>query len=1511
MKTASKAVLGTAVVAFAAYAADRILLPLGVTPIADVYEYASYLFVKSGDCDGDPENMPTGWDCEGAWKYTDYRETATLSETYDPLVSENPQELYGVKGSATNRAFEVSTGRPDVLIAVYDSGIRWHNTAAFAVANKTFINPGELPMPASGPNPDDTRFGGYDANGDGLFNVLDYADDNVPDFNENGHLDAQDLIHFYSDSVDDDNNGYTDDISGWDFYEDDNDPADEAEYGHGTGEAKDSAADISRDINTQCPNCMVMHMRVGDSFVADVNHFAEGVIYGVDMGVNVVQSALGTLNHTSYGQYALDYAYERGVIANTSEADESAGHHNWPSAYDHTMVFNSVREVELPTVRPHSYLMFNGCTNFGSYTYISVPSTSCSSEATGRSSGISGLLQSAVRNAVEQGRMSNYIRDDGSEAAYGLSSLEAMQLWRLAGDDIDFSSTCTGDPATDHAFCNKAPDGVVNPIAPVNNFNMVGYPLPTDRYTLVKGWDYFSGYGRANNGRLLRFIGREGFDNYVDKVEGPAGLTAQDRIPPEADITSPRWWGQYALKADGTLVRPDDQEAPDMVVIEGYAAANRVTSSGGTFSYILEYAPHVQGLDYLQSQNTAGAAGSEERSNGPWTQISSAAGLTTPVRGELGRIEAQTLRDALDAAQNPFTPLSDPTSEYHPEQHAIRIRLRVIASPSNTADNYNNEAVFQKQIDVYPAEEVVLKDDLGLGGKPTGGAGSLSWHDIDGDGHDELLVPTSDGLIHAYTDVTGNQELPGWPVQSLPETNYRHMTTGSNAYSQGHVPALSTSPFLLGSPTVADIDDDGQIEVLHGDLGGRVYAWEPDGSMKEGWPVSVNFNFSRQPECTGANIPACDDFAATPVKDEFNNRDWGVNSPPVVGDIDPATPGLEVVFGANDSHAYAFHADGTPVNGWPVLLRDPTKVATVDPSSHFVTYVEGAGQHYGAKVLAAPALGDIDNDGQLDVVIAVNEQYSEEPNLALDAIVQINGLLEQAGQGLIDPGNTRLYALYGDGAAHAENDTQANTPHPHDQAYMPGWPVHQALLLTELLPYVGAGSNGQPVLADVDTDGDLEIFSASAAGPAYVWNHDGSSFYGTDANGKSITLATTGPNATDSPVYVGVGGFAAGSMDGGGHISFVAAGAGLIRLLDLALGGRQIGAKDYLQIWDSRSGQYEPNAPIVVNDLQFMNQPSIFDIDGDGNAEAAQGTAVSDTVLAGLQDISQTATRHHQGGWQIATVGIGAGAVPDSDVLHYGSLNREGWLRLYPTTMTEGSAEACTARAEWPEYGHDAMRTGNYHTDGERPYPVTNLVATVDDAGAVTLGFTAPGDDRNCGSVSEYHMRIAPEDSIDWLSASSMDPITASAAPGEEESLTLTDLSPGTHTVLVRAYDEAGNGSALRSVSIIIPGTPTPTPSPTPTATPTSEPTPTPTPTASPTNEPSPTPTPSGTGPTPTPSGTSPTPTATPPATPTPSPSVTPTETPRRRNGSGSLGMLSLGSLILLLSCRRRKLRVR
>ena len=69
------------------------------------------------------------------------------------------------------------------------------------------------------------------------------------------------------------------------------------------------------------------------------------------------------------------------------------------------IVVNSITQYDIAlTPANRSYLQFNGCTNFSSKIAVAIPSMSCSSDATGRGSGIAGLIYSAALNARERAR---------------------------------------------------------------------------------------------------------------------------------------------------------------------------------------------------------------------------------------------------------------------------------------------------------------------------------------------------------------------------------------------------------------------------------------------------------------------------------------------------------------------------------------------------------------------------------------------------------------------------------------------------------------------------------------------------------------------------------------------------------------------------------------------------------------------------------------------------------------------------------------------------------------------------------------------------------------------------------------------------------------------------------------------------------------------------------------------------------------------------------------------------
>jgi subtilisin family serine protease len=95
-----------------------------------------------------------------------------------------------------------------------------------------WLNQGEIPSNVAADLVDvdgDDRITFYDLNHEDNENL-------VSDINGNSYIDAGDLLNdpVWENRIDDDGNGFRDDLVGWDFEDWDNEPFDEHAFGHGT-----------------------------------------------------------------------------------------------------------------------------------------------------------------------------------------------------------------------------------------------------------------------------------------------------------------------------------------------------------------------------------------------------------------------------------------------------------------------------------------------------------------------------------------------------------------------------------------------------------------------------------------------------------------------------------------------------------------------------------------------------------------------------------------------------------------------------------------------------------------------------------------------------------------------------------------------------------------------------------------------------------------------------------------------------------------------------------------------------------------------------------------------------------------------------------------------------------------------------------------------------------------------------------------------------------------------------
>jgi hypothetical protein len=1361
------------------------------------------------------------------WKLAATPEASPMSEA---TVNGKSEELCGIRGmsvvdgsatfpSGTNScvaagspvktAFEETLGRPDVLISVLDSGIKWNDQGAMIdLRKKIHLNAGELPAPkvdlhtafdpstgvdcsahigAVGSGGDYNRHGGqpgaggqgpYDVIGQGVFDTLDYACDsrvaavvNGPSplhalrHGPSGMLTPEDLILAFSDGVDHDRNGFASDIAGWNFVDNNNDPFDDVQYGHGTGEAEGSSgeANTTQNLGT-CPDCEVMPLRVGESFVADDNRFAQAALYGVDMGSSVISEALGTLNNSYFARQAVEYAYHHGVVVIASAADEAAEHHNEPGSGPDTIVVNSVNRYDSTfTGTPPSYLQFNGCTNFSTHVTVSVSSSSCSSNATELAAGIAGLVYGAAENAVIQHRLipaSDCRRVDGTPCAITANEVrQLMASGNIAGDLTPGQSASTGKAPADAGVGGQADDvnfaqqpegSCTPPVATCTDPNsntvfaadlaggVVGPAPDTHRYHARKGFDEFYGYGRL--------------DAYKAVAAAATGT-----IPPEAEITSPDW----SQQVDPRLAR---------IAITGYV-------NGRTrYTCRVQIAPGGQPNNALGGANPPGdfVTGASNYCDGTTVH-------TSAFTGTLAKIKTSSLEALFPGNVQGFDGNENgghaQTSNGRPNTMPLAFTVRVVVStaagtgrPAMTGED-RRQLFLHRDRDMLSGWPKELQAD---------GDSAPLLIDLAGHDRNQLVMATSDGLVHAYT--RGGTELPGWPVH----TAQLPLHPGEKAYG-----SVGTNHYcaILGALAGGDLFHDGRIEIVADDLCGNVYAWNARGQLV--------FHQHSNPAYSGAPLQPFHTVRQGPR----DRTEVGFLASPVLAHLNGRGTGpLDIIAAGEDRHVYAWQPEpgklaGRALPGFPVLVADPDKITAVGPVTNHLTFsAQRAGtnpdidQDQG-KIIDTPAVARLNGPGKPpSIIVGTNEEYltGTGDEGQINAGSTTAGTLTAVGStGALTFANGRVYAIKSTGGAmHCSAGTCRST------GFEAGWPVKVGIVDAGLLPDVGEGVNGSPVVAPLTCPSGgqgMKIGVAPDAGPAYILNPNGSSCYGKDAQGKDNPLETDfsqGNGQYDHPGFAAVGYPAFGSFNG--HtIDFFAPEAGLIRALDLLLNEYQ-GGQDFVAGWDPSTAQPLSGYPAEVNDLQFLTGPVVGQITASAGQAVIGGTSSLDLAAFTAQGLAvSSAWPKLTGDWTVATPALGSFGTLDSsrsarkDLV---SITRAGTVAVYRTP-----APACSPSSS-PRFHHDDWNSGDYLTDAVTPgRPLGRGVRHR------IIRFLAPGQDLMCGKVARYQM-VTSAHPINAENFSSAKPLKGGPAPKSPCALQSVHVPSGAKRyVAIRAVDAVGN----------------------------------------------------------------------------------------------------------------------
>jgi subtilisin family serine protease len=198
----------------------------------------------------------------------------------DPLFEdqwglENTGQLGGTPDADIDAqsAWALSSGSPSQIIAVIDSGVDLDHPD---LVDRIWSNPGEIP----------------------------------------------------GNSIDDDNNGYIDDVEGWDVLDNDSDPDDE--YWHGTAVAGTAVASLNGvGVVGVAPQAAVMPIRACSS-TCPVSAIVEGIHYAIDNGAQIINLSLGLHSPNRALEDAVAAANAADVLVIAAAGNDGRDNDTWP-----------------------------------------------------------------------------------------------------------------------------------------------------------------------------------------------------------------------------------------------------------------------------------------------------------------------------------------------------------------------------------------------------------------------------------------------------------------------------------------------------------------------------------------------------------------------------------------------------------------------------------------------------------------------------------------------------------------------------------------------------------------------------------------------------------------------------------------------------------------------------------------------------------------------------------------------------------------------------------------------------------------------------------------------------------------------------------------------------------------------------------------------------------------------------------------------------------------------------
>ena len=725
--------------------------------------------------------------------------------------------------------------------------------------------------------------------------------------------------------IDDDNNGYIDDVRGWDFVDTnyscyqgedcrvrDNNPMDF--HGHGTHCSGIAAAVSNNSIGIAgvCWYCKIMPARAGyvdgDGYgVLEDADSAAAIVYAADNGANVISMSWGGYEESALIKDALNYAYSKNVVlvaAAGNEANNFVG--LYPASYEN--VISVVASTSTDTKADFSnFGLRSDVSAPGEYILSTLPNNSYAawsgtSMATPHVAGLAGLILSKypwlsnndVRKRIWATTDNIYSPGWDDYSGYGRINV------RKAVSDFNFTLARIKKFSPGNYFRDILK---INGTAVGNNF--LRYEIAVGEGTKPVAWTT-NGISLTNGGNTEMLDSELALWNATTfndgawtlrlRVYGENSNMSETNATVTLDKTLHEGWPQHTEIAGNGLVAGDinNDGKPEIITVGNYI----------DFDYLGFYDPSVYAWYHtgtllenwprnVLAVSTIPSLG--DVNNDGYSEIVSgdddiARAIYSP--GIYVRHHNGSLASGWPVWLPPF-------DSYIPETVVI-----------DDIDNDGNLEILASDIDGGKIYAFHSNGSLVRGWpvsipyyESTRGITSPSIADVDNDGKKEIFAGANNYYIYAWR--YNGSILDGWPV---------FISAGGKADEISH------------APLIGDVDGDDELEIISG--GSYVWVWNRDGSLEDGWPLTHK------------------SYMNNPYNSEFVLGDMdGDGIPEIVGIVSNSSLYNPVTF---RTYVFAVRGNGSSLSGWPVMLPNA----------------------YGGDFL--PVIGDIDGDQDKELVVGFN-----------------------------------------------------------------------------------------------------------------------------------------------------------------------------------------------------------------------------------------------------------------------------------------------------------------------------------------------------------------------------------------------------------------------------------------------------------------------------------------------------------------------------------------------------------